>query len=81
MKKILAVLCLLPTSVLAATDNCRTMETVPEGELTLQQVIELGLCRNPETASAYLSLESARFKAFYKYLSGFRPCHTFLQDR
>ena len=61
MKKLLAILCLLPTSVLAATDSCRTIESVPEGELTLQQVIELGLCRNPETASAYLSLEAARF--------------------
>ena len=62
MKKLLIVMFLLPTSVLAATDeNCRTMTTVPDGELTLQQVIELGLCRNPETASAYLSLESARF--------------------
>ena len=61
MKKLLAILCLLPTSVLAATDSCRTLESVPEGELTLQQVIELGLCRNPETASAYLSLEAARF--------------------
>ena len=62
MKKFLIALCLVPTSVLAASDdNCRTMTTVPDGELTLQQVIELGLCRNPETASAYLSLESARF--------------------
>lgn len=61
MKKLLFLFCLLPAGALAATDNCRTMETVPEGELTLQQVIELGLCRNPETASAYLSLESARF--------------------
>lgn len=62
MKKFLIALCLVPTSVLAASDdNCRTMTSVPDGELTLQQVIELGLCRNPETASAYLSLESARF--------------------
>ncbi len=62
MKKLLfAVLCLVPVQVMASDENCRTMTTVPDGELTLQQVIELGLCRNPETASAYLSLESARF--------------------
>ena len=51
---------MLPVPVFAA-ENCRTMTSVPDGELTLQQVIELGLCRNPETAAAYLSLESARF--------------------
>ena len=61
MKKFLFILCFLPTCVFAAEDNCLTMETVPDDELTLQEVIELGLCRNPETASAYLSLESARF--------------------
>ena len=51
----------MPMCSYAATNECLTMETVPEGELTLQQVIKLGLCRNPETASAYLSLEAARF--------------------
>lgn len=53
-------MCILPTQLFAAQD-CFTTNTVPEGKLTLQQVIELGLCRNPETTSAYLSLESARF--------------------
>ena len=63
MKKILMVLAVLvpSVSVAAQDESCRTMTTVPDGELTLQQVIELGLCRNPETAAAYLSLESARF--------------------
>ena len=63
MKKILVVLAVLvpSVSVAAQDESCRTMTTVPDGELTLQQVIELGLCRNPETAAAYLSLESARF--------------------
>lgn len=60
MKKIWILLCLLPTQLWAAQD-CMSINTVPEGKLTLQEVIELGLCRNPETASAYLSLESARF--------------------
>ena len=63
MKKLFAIITLatLPTVAVAGEENCRTMTTVPDGELTLQQVIELGLCRNPETAAAYLSLESARF--------------------
>ena len=62
MKKIFVILAtMLPFGAFAADENCRTMTTVPDGELTLQQVIELGLCRNPETAAAYLSLESARF--------------------
>lgn len=61
MKKILLIsLCILPTQ-LWAVQECMSITTVPEGKLTLQEVIELGLCRNPETASAYLSLESARF--------------------
>lgn len=60
MKKLLCLLCLLPTQLWAMQD-CMSMNEVPAGKLTLQEVIELGLCRNPETASAYLSLESARF--------------------
>lgn len=67
MKKLLFALCLIPAPVLAATENCRTITVVPDGELTLQQVIELGLCRNPETAAAYLSLESARFNKNARY--------------
>ena len=63
MKKfLLLALCLVPTLAIADDgENCRTMTTVPSDEMTLWDVIELGLCRNPETASAYLSLESARF--------------------
>ena len=60
MRKLMILACLLPCQVWAAQD-CMSINTVPEGKLTLQEVIELGLCRNPETASAYLSLESARF--------------------
>ena len=61
-KSLLLALCLVPTLAIADDgENCRTMTTVPADEMTLWDVIELGLCRNPETASAYLSLESARF--------------------
>lgn len=62
MKKIslIAMLCLLPMNLWAA-DDCMSRRDVPAGELTLQQVIELGLCRNPTTSAAFLSYEAARF--------------------
>lgn len=60
MKKLFLALVLAPNICFAA-DDCMTRRTVPDGKLTLQQVIELGLCRNPQTAAAYLSVQSARF--------------------
>ena len=61
MKKIsYLLLCALPFSALASTDDCMTRTNVPTEILTLPQVIELGLCRNPQTTSAYLAYESAR---------------------
>jgi outer membrane protein len=55
------LLCAVPFSAFAATDNCMTRMDVPSKKLNLPQVIELGLCRNPQTAAAYLAYESARF--------------------
>lgn len=52
---------LLPIMAFAADDDCMTRKNVPEGVLDLQKVIELGLCRNPQTAAAYYSWESSRF--------------------
>ncbi|MCL1892031.1 MAG: TolC family protein [Alphaproteobacteria bacterium] len=43
-----------------AASDCASRRIVPDGTLDLQQVVELGLCRNPQTAAAYLSAESAR---------------------
>ena len=61
MKKIsYLLLCMLPFSVYAVTDDCMTRTTVPSEKLNLPQIIELGLCRNPQTTSAYLAYESAR---------------------
>ena len=60
MKKYLLLACALPFSAFAAENECATRKTVPDSPLSLQQVIELGLCRNPQTAAAYLSAESAR---------------------
>ncbi len=58
--KSLILFCMAPISAFATTD-CMTRTTVPTGPLTLPQVIELGLCRNPQTAASYMSYESARF--------------------
>lgn len=55
------LLCAVPFSAFATTDDCMTRMDVPAGKLNLPQVIELGLCRNPQTASAYMAYESARF--------------------
>ncbi|MCL2538311.1 MAG: TolC family protein [Alphaproteobacteria bacterium] len=64
--------CLLPAFAAHAKKNdCNTRKNPPSGEVTLQQVIELGLCRNPNTAAAYLSAESARLSknaAYAPYL-------------
>jgi outer membrane protein TolC len=51
---------LYPVIATAATDDCMTRTTVPSEPLNLKQVIDLGLCRNPQTAAAFLSYESAR---------------------
>lgn len=61
MKKIALVLCMLPCASLAAIENCATRTTVPDGKLHLPAVVDLGLCRNPQTAAAYLAYESSRF--------------------
>lgn len=55
------IFALLPVIAFAETDDCMSRKNVPDGVLDLTQIIELGLCRNPQTASAYYSLESARF--------------------
>ena len=51
---------LMPTFAFGA-DDCATMRHIPETELSLQEVIKMGLCRNPQTAAAYASLQSSRF--------------------
>ena len=60
MKKLVIALCAVPCVAFGASDDCMTRKTVPDGELSLPQLIDLGLCRNPQTAAAYFSAESAR---------------------
>lgn len=50
----------IPIYAGAGTD-CATMRHLPSDEMTLQQVINLGLCRNPQTAAAYAALQSSRY--------------------
>ena len=50
-----------------AIEDCRTRTTVPNEELNLGQVIELGLCRNPQTAAAYMAYESSRLQKNANY--------------
>ena len=70
MKKLAFLsLFLLPFSAFAQNDDCMTRTTVPDEKLTLTQIIELGLCRNPQTTASYLSYESARLSKNASYAS------------
>ena len=60
MKKIIFVFVVFPLGALA-DEGCATMRHVPTNEMTLIQVVNIALCRNPHTAAAYASLRSARF--------------------
>ena len=68
MKKYILFAAMLPWAAMAA-DDCATRTTVPDTPQSLQQVIELGLCRNPQTAAADLSAESARLSKNAGYSS------------
>lgn len=63
MKKLIMLMCAIPATAWGASGgtDCMTRKEVPAGKLALPEIIELGLCRNPQTASAYLSYEAARF--------------------
>lgn len=66
--KISLILSLLPV-IANASDDCISRKTIPDTVMDLQSVIELGLCRNPDTASAYYSLQSARYNKNAGYAS------------
>lgn len=70
MKQFYIIAALLP-SIAFGADDCATMRNVPDGVQTLQDIVHLGLCRNPQTAAAYSSLQSSRFNknaAYSAYL-------------
>lgn len=66
--KVSLVFSLLPI-IANAADDCMSRKTVPDTVMDLQSVIEIGLCRNPDTASAYYSLQSARYNKNAGYAS------------
>ena len=57
---LLLLIFLSPVVAHAAIDDCMTRTSVPDEKLNLKQIVDLGLCRNPQTAAAFLSYESAR---------------------
>ncbi len=70
MKKLAVFLACLPVCALA-DDDCATTRQIPNKEMSLQEVLNLGLCRNPQTAAAYASLQSSRYtknSAYSRYL-------------
>ena len=70
MKRFFIVAAIMPSIAFGAND-CATMRTVPDSVQTLQDVVHLGLCRNPQTAAAYASLRSSHFNknaAYSAYL-------------
>lgn len=60
MKKISLAFIFIPFCANANSD-CATMKHTPKREMTLSEVVDIGLCRNPQTAAAYAALQSARF--------------------
>lgn len=60
MKNLLFLCTFLPGIAFAA-DNCMELRTIPDRVFTISDVVDLGLCRNPQTASAYASLRAAHF--------------------
>ena len=60
MKNIFTFFIFVPLCALADTD-CATMRHVPNHEMGLVEIVDIGLCRNPQTAAAYAALQSARF--------------------
>lgn len=68
MKVFAGFLALFPMLAFAETD-CASMRQIPDKEITLVEVLNLGLCRNPQTAASYASLQSARFTKSAGYSS------------
>ncbi len=51
----------IPSCVLAADiSGCQTSDSVPDGKLSLDEIVSMGLCRNPQTRAAYSAVLAAR---------------------
>ena len=67
--KLSLLLVFIPMFAHGGNDDCMSRKTVPDKVLDLSAVVELGLCRNPETMSAYYAMESARYNKNAGYAS------------
>ena len=67
--KLSLLLVFIPMFAHGGNDDCVSRKTVPDKVLDLSMVVELGLCRNPETMSAYYAMESARYNKNAGYAS------------
>ena len=70
MKYLLVLCAFLPMTAFAA-DDCAELKSVPNDVLSLQQVVDLGLCRNPQTAAAHAALRVQKYNknaAYHTYL-------------
>ena len=70
MRNLLVLFAFLPIAAFAA-DDCASIKSVPDGVLSLDKVVDLGLCRNPQTAAAHAALRAQRFNknaAYSNYL-------------
>ena len=69
MKRIFAIIAAVLPALAFGADDCATMRHVPDGVQSLQDVINLGLCRNPQTAAAYAAMRSSHFNKNAAYSS------------
>ena len=60
MKSFWGIFIFLPVYAYAQ-DDCATMRHIPNKEMTLIEIVNLALCRNPQTAAAYSALQSQRY--------------------
>ena len=67
--KLSLLLVFIPMFAHGGNDDCASRKNVPDKVLDLSAVVELGLCRNPETMSAYYAMESARYNKNAGYAS------------
>ena len=68
MKKLLVLCAFLPISAFAV-DDCAELQSVPERVFTVSEIVDLGLCRNPQTAAAHAALRAQRFNKNTSYAS------------
>ena len=69
MKRIFTIITAFLPALAFGADDCATMRRVPDGVQSLQDVINLGLCRNPQTAAAYAAMRSSHFSKNAAYSS------------